>query len=126
MMLMSGANYPATAQGQDEILQLLEEYPLSNFKGNHLKKAFTVEYSQDVYRLKPRGWEEPPHFAAAYYSEIEKKLLLTALTDRGVEAWTRPLCSHLLIVSPEPNIRFDLLMMMFVKSILGKDLRLNI
>jgi len=125
MMLMSGANYPATVQGEDEIVQLVAEYPLSDFRGDLLKKDFTVEYAQNVYRLKPLRWEEPPHFAAAFYSEKEKTLLLTALTNRGFEALTRVLSSQGLKVSSEPDIRLHLPMMMCVKEILGKVLRLN-
>jgi hypothetical protein len=125
MMLITGSNYPVTVNGEDEIVQLVGEYPLFNFDGNKLKKTFTIEYARDVYRLKPHKWEGHPHFAAAYYAENENRLLLTALTDRGYEAVVRALISHAFNISLEPDIRLHLPMMICINEILGKELHLN-
>ncbi len=125
MMLVTGSNYPLTVHGVDEMVQVVGEYPLFSFDGNRFKEGFTVEYAQDVYRLKPHGWSEPPHFAAAYYSEKENTLLLTALTDRGYEALTQALLRHSLKISAEPDIRVHLPMIICIKDMLGKELQLN-
>ena len=125
MMLVSGSNYPSTAKGEDEMLQLIAEHPLHVFDINTFKEAFIIEYSQDVFRLKPRNWEEFPHFAAAYYAENENSLLLTAMTDRGFTALVRELNRSGLKMSVEPDIRVHLPMMLCIKEILGNELRLN-
>lgn len=125
MMLVTGSNYPVTVHGEDEMIQAVGEYPLFSFDSNRFKEDFIVEYAQDVYRLKPRNWSEPPHFAAAYYSEKENTLLLTALTDRGYEALTLALNRHGLKISAEPDIRVHLPMIICIKDILGKELHLN-
>lgn len=125
MLLVTGSNYPATFHGEDEMIQAVGEFPLFNFDSTRFRKDFTVEYVQNVYRMKPGVWAEPPHFASAYYSEKENTLLLTALTDSGYEALARALIKHGLNISAEPDIRLHLPMIICIQNILGKDLHLN-
>lgn len=125
MLLVTGSNYPATFHGEEEMIQAVGEFPLFNFDSTRFRNDFTFEYVQNVYRLKPGTWSEPPHFAAAYYSEKENTLLLTAMTDSGYEALARALIRHGLNISAEPDIRLHLPMIICVRDILGKDLHLN-
>jgi hypothetical protein len=125
MMLITGSSYPATVHGEDEMVQAIGEFPLFGFDSNRFRDDFTIEYAQDVYRLKPGIWAEPPHFAAAYYSEEENTLLLTALTDRGYEALAKSLFRCGLKISVEPDIRLHLPMIICIKNILGKEPGLN-
>ncbi|HWB92761.1 MAG TPA: hypothetical protein VG605_12945 [Puia sp.] len=125
MLLVTGSNYPATFHGEDEMIQAVGEFPLFNFDSTRFRKDFTVEFVQNVYRMKPGAWAEPPHFAAAYYSEKENTLLLTALTDSGYEALARTLIRHGLNISTDPDIRLHLPMIICIQNILGKELHLN-
>jgi hypothetical protein len=125
LMLISGSRYPFTVQGKDEILHLVAEHPLESFDGSRFKKDFTVEYADSVYRIRSGAWGEPPHFAAAYYAEDRKILLLTALTDRGFQSLVNQLNKNGLGIPTEPDIRVHLPMLINVKHILGKELQLN-
>jgi len=125
MMLIMGSAYPVTMHGQDEMIHVLGEYPLSGFDSNKFKEDFTIEYAQGVYRLKLHDWAEPPHFAAAYYAEKESTLLLTALTDRGYEALAQAVGRNGLKIPTEPEIRLHLPMIVCIEAILGKRLQLN-
>jgi len=125
MMLITGSNYPAIVNGQDEMIQVTGGFPLFSFDGTKFKKDFEVGYSEHVYRLQLINWAEPPHFAIAYFSEEENKLLLTALTDRGYEALAQAIRRQGLDISAEPDIRLHLPMITCIKSILGKELELN-
>jgi hypothetical protein len=125
MMLVTGSNYPLTVHGDDEMIQTVGEHSLSSFDSHKFRDDFTVEYARDVYRLQLHDWAEPPHFAAAYYSEKRNTLFLTAMTDRGYEALARALINHGLKISAEPDIRLHLPMIICIKNILEKDLQLN-
>ncbi len=125
LMLISGSRYPVTIHGEDEILQLVAEYHLESFDSSGLKKDFTVEYAQGVYRIRLGAWGDPPHFAAAYFAEDRKILLLTSLTDRGFQSLVYQLNKNGLLLPTEPDIRVHLSMLINIKHILGKELRLN-
>ena len=125
MMLVTGSNYPAVVNGQDEMIQATGEFPLFSFDGSKFQVDFEVGYTEHVYRLQLINWAEPPHFAVAYYSEEDNKLLLTALTDRGYKALARAIRRQGLDIPEEPDIRLHLPMITCIKSILGKELELN-
>ena len=124
-MLINGSQYPFVMNGEDQILQLISEHPLESLDSNSLKTDFTVEYSQDIYRLTIASWAEPPHFAAAYYVEEEDRLLLTSMTDRGFRALVDRLNKYGLGLWIEPDIRVNLSMLTCIKDILGRELQLN-
>jgi len=125
LMLINVSRHPFIIHGKDEILQLIAEHRTEAFDSTGLKKDFTLEYTQDVYRIRPGSWGEPPHFATAYYSEIRKTLLLTSMTDRGFRALVDQLNDHDLGLPTEPDIRVHLTMLLAIKDILGKEMRLN-
>ena len=94
LMLINGSRFPMTLHGKDKIVQVLAEHPMELFDSSGLKKNFKVEYAKGVYRLTPEAWGEAPHFAAAYFDESRKTLLLTSLTDRGFRGLTDRLNAH--------------------------------
>jgi hypothetical protein len=124
-MLISASTYPLTVHGKDEIVHLAAEHPLEVFDSSSLKPDFKLEYAKTVYRITIPKWDDPPHFAAAYYSEEKKSLLLTALTDRGFVALVKLMNKHGFKLSTEPDIRVHLPMLIAIKNIFGKDLKLN-
>jgi hypothetical protein len=125
LMLINGSRYPMTLHGKDKIVQVLAEHSLEAFESSGLKKDFKVEYAKGVYRLTPEAWGEAPHFAAAYFEEDKKTLLLTSLTDRGFRELTNQLNAHGFSLSADPDIRVQPAMLTAIKSILKKDLHLN-
>jgi hypothetical protein len=125
LMLISGSRYPFTIHGKDEIIQLVAEHHLESFDSSGLKKYFTVEYAQGVYRIRFGTWGDPPHIAAAYYEEDRKILLLTSLTNRGFQSLVDQLNKHGLELPTGPDIRVHLSMLISIKNVLGKQLRLN-
>ena len=125
LMLISVSNYPATIHGDDEILQVIAEHRMEVFDSKGLNNDFVLEYAHGTYRIKPFTWSEPPHFAAAYYDENKKKLLLTSLTDRGFQALVNKLNNHRLDLPNEPDIRVHFPMLLTIRDILGKEQYLN-
>ena len=125
MMLLSGSHYPFTIHGEDQILQLVAEHNLKSFDSTDLKKNFTIEYTQGVYRLKISACNDSPHFSTAFYEEDRKILLLTSLTDRGFKSLVDLLNKYGFGLPTEPDIRVQLSMLTSIKHILGKELQLN-
>lgn len=125
LMLINGSRFPMTIHGKDKIVQVLAEHPLEAFDSSRLKKNFKVEYAKGVYRLTPEAWGEAPHFAAAYFDEGRKTLLLTSLTDRGFRGLTDRLNAHGFSLPADPDIHVQPAMLTAVKDILKKDLHLN-
>jgi hypothetical protein len=125
LMLISASNYPFTVHGKDEIIQLVTEHPLEVFDSSLLKPEFKLEYAKGIYRISNVKWSEPPHFAIAYYSEEKKSMMLTAMTDRGLNALVKLMNKHGFKIPIEPDIRVHLPMLIAIKNILGKDLKLN-
>lgn len=86
MMLFARSNYPLTIhEGQvlEIVVSELEDVEL-NEAG--LEKKFQVDRIDSVYRMKLKGMENKPHFAAAYYDKEEKFLQVTAMTEKGYTA----------------------------------------
>jgi hypothetical protein len=125
LMLINGSCFPMILQSGETVVQVLAEHPTETLDSNGLKKDFKVEYAEDVYRLTPKTWGEAPHFAAAYFDENRKTLLLTSLTDKGFRKLTDQLNAHGFRLPTEPDIRVQPTMLSTTKSILKKDLHLN-
>jgi hypothetical protein len=125
LMLINGSRFPMILQSGETVVQVLAEHPMETLDSNGLKKNFKVEYAEDIYRLTPNTWGEAPHFAAAYFDENRKTLLLTSLTDKGFRKLTDQLNAHGLRLPIEPDIRVQPTMLRTTKSILKKDLHLN-
>jgi hypothetical protein len=125
LMLMSASNYPVTKHGEDEILHLVAEHMINEFDNGGLRKDFTIEYAEGIYRIKHRDWNEPPHLAAAYYIEELNTLFLSSMTDRGFIGLVTKLNKYKLKLPEEPDIRVHLHVLIALKDILGKDLKLD-
>jgi hypothetical protein len=125
LMLINGSRFPTILQSGETVVQVLAEHSMETLDSNGLKKNFKVEYAEDIYRLTPNTWGEAPHFAAAYFDENRKTLLLTSLTDKGFRKLTDQLNAHGFRLPTEPDIRVQPTMLRTTKSILKKDLHLN-
>ncbi len=125
LMLLGASNTPFVIHGDDQLLHVIAEHPMAEFNSSKLKKAFVLEYSPGVYRMKPSVWSEAPHFATAYYDEKKKMLLLTSLTDGGFQALVDLLNKNGIDIPDEPDIRVNFSMLRSIKEILGKDVLLN-
>ena len=125
MMLLSGANIPVTVHKQDPMVMTYSEYPVDKFDTIALKKSFTSEFSQGVYRLSLKRWGGYPHFAQIYFDENKNIVLLTASTDRGFLALVNAINQFGYQFSEEPDIRVNLSMLITSEKILKKKIRLN-
>lgn len=125
MMLLSGANFPITVHKQDQMVQAYAEYSVDKVDTVALKKSFTSEFSNGVYRLSLKRWGEHPHFAQVYYDENKKFVLLSASTDRGFLALVNAINPFGFEFSDEPDIRINLSMLITSEKILKKKIRLN-
>jgi hypothetical protein len=125
LMLINGSRFPTILQSGETVVQVLAEHSMETLDSNGLKKNFKVEYAEDIYRLTPNTWGEAPHFAAAYFDENRKILLLTSLTDKGFRKLTDQLNAHGFRLPIEPDIRVQPTMLRTTKSILKEDLHLN-
>ena len=124
LMLFSASNFPFTMHGDDPILQVIAEHSLDAFDSK-ARKDLQLEYVPGVFRIKPSVWGKPPHFAAAYYDEQKKTILLTALTDRGFHGLVTRLNKYGLNLPKEPDIRVHLTAMVAIKNILQREVELN-
>lgn len=125
MMLLSGANFPITVHKQDQMVQACAEYSVDKVDTVALKKSFTSEFSNGVYRLTLKKWGEHPHFAQIYYDENKKIVLLSASTDRGFLALVSAINQFGYQFSEEPDIRVNMSMLITSEKILKKKIRLN-
>ena len=125
MLLLSGGRFPVTVNKNDELLILLSEHDLQSFEAGQLEDHFKVEYNSGVYRISLKSWDEPPHFAAAYYDEKEKFLTLTSMTDRSFGALTQKLNECGFNLPGKSQIRIHPTMLVTAERILRKKLELN-
>ncbi len=125
MMLLSGANFPLTVHKQDQLIQSYAEYPVVQVDTLELKKSFTSEYSNGVYRLSLKRWGSHPHFAQVFYDEKKKIVLLTACTDRGFTKLVDAINQFGYEFDPEPDIRINMSMLITSEKILKKKIKLN-
>jgi hypothetical protein len=125
MMLLSGANFPVTVHKQDQMVMAYSEYPVVKFDTLALKKSFTSEFSQGVYRLSLKRWGGHPHFAQIYFDENKNIVLLAASTDRGFLALVNAINQFGYQFSVEPDIRINMSMLITSEKILKKKIRLN-
>jgi len=83
MMLLSGAAIPVTVHKKDQMVMTYSEYPLDKLDTLAMKKSFTSEFSNGVYRLTLKRWGGHPHFAQVYFDENKNTITFAASTDRG-------------------------------------------
>jgi hypothetical protein len=125
MMLISGGNYPLIFNKKDQLVHVAAEYEIDMMDTKSLTGSFKTEYVNDVYRLSLKKWSEPPHFSQAFYDEINSKIVLTAMTDRGFSALVKGLNEFGYDFSSEPLIRVNLTMITTSADILRKKIRLT-
>jgi hypothetical protein len=125
MMLLSGANYPLTFHKSDQLVHVRSEYNLEAIKTKEFRQSFKIEYNDPVYRLTLKNWGGHPHFAHAYFNELEKVIVLTAGTDRGFLALVAGLNQHGCNFSEESFIRVNPSMIITAKDILNRDIDLD-
>ncbi|HBB92694.1 MAG TPA: hypothetical protein DC042_13515 [Bacteroidales bacterium] len=125
MMLLSGANIPITVHKQDRMIQAYAEYPVDKVDTKALKKSFTSEYSQGVYRLSLKRWGGHPHFAQVYVDENKNIVVLAASTDRGFLALVNAINPFGYEFLEEPDIRVNMSMLITAEKILRKKIRWN-
>lgn len=124
-LLISGSAFPITVSQGHRIVQVMAENDFPAFDTEVLGDSFRREFNRHVYRLSPKKWNEPPHFAEAYYDEKRSSLVLTALTDRGFEALAGLLKQKGFAVSDEPQVRVSPAMITTAERILRRKIRIN-
>jgi len=122
MLLLTGGRMPVTVNKKDELLILRGEQEQESLDARQLKDHFKVEYNKGVFRISLKQWDEPPHLAAAYYDEEEKRLTVVSMTDRGFSALAKKMNEHGFSPAPEPQIRIHLSMLFTAEKILKKKL----
>ncbi|TVR13526.1 MAG: hypothetical protein EA391_14075 [Balneolaceae bacterium] len=125
LCLFSGSNFPLSYHKEDQIVQVSAEYLDDSFNTAAFGDKFKVEYNHGVYKLSLKGWEEFPHYTAAYYDEKEELLFLNSMTDRGFRKLIDRLneCGYRL--SYEPDVRLNMAMVKTANDILKKEIELN-
>ena len=124
LMLFSASNFPFTMHGEDPILQVIAKHSMDAFDSK-ARKDLQLEYVPGVFRIKPSVWGKPPHFAAAYFDEQKKTILLTAMTDRGFHGLVTRLNKYGLNLPNEPDIRVHFTAIVSIKNILQREPELN-
>ena len=125
MLLLNGGRIPITVNKNDELLMLFSEHEHESVDASQLKDHFKVEYNGGVFRITLKKWDEPPHLAAAYFDEAEKRLVVTSITDKGFSGLTQMMNRHGLDFPTEPQIRIHLSMLVTAERILKKKISLN-
>ena len=125
MMLLSGANFPVTMHGKDQMVMAYAEYAADQVDTLALKKSFVSEFSHGVYRLSLKRWGGHPHFAQIFFDENKNIVLLAAYTDRGFLALVNAINQFGYQFSAEPDIRINMSMLITSEKILKKKIRLN-
>jgi hypothetical protein len=125
MMLISGSALPLTFHKEDQLLYLLAEHDLDTLDTASLKSGFTTGYEKGVYRITPKKWGEPPHFAQAYYDEEKQLLLFSAMTRRGFGALVEAFNAFGFEYPAEPYLSVNMTMVSTAAGILKRKVVLN-
>lgn len=125
MMLISSMEIPATYTKGDKLMYQLSEFDLDNLDTSHLQSHFKIQYAHDVYKLEPKNWSKPPHFAAAYYDEKAKLIVLSAMTERGFKALVKTLNKTGYRFENDPYVSVSITGFLATKQILNKTIVLN-
>jgi hypothetical protein len=121
-MLLSVANLPFVSSAGEQMVHMSAEYDCELANIQNLKKDFTVEYNQGIYRLKLKKWDDAPHFATAYFDENEEFLRISAMTEIGYRKLVDMFNKYDYDLSYVPDFRVNPAGIMAAKSILKKDL----
>lgn len=125
MLLYAGAEYPvAISRGfvQQHSFSSIEVLSLDI---EMMRKHFSVEWSQEVYRFSHNKWSQFPHFAESYYEEKLKLLHCTAFTKEGYEGLSLVLSKLGFEFNPWPDITVSPAMVQTMKDIYDKKFEVN-
>jgi hypothetical protein len=125
MLLLTGARMPVTANKNDELLILSSEHPMETLDTSGLKDDFKIEYNSGVFRFSLKGWDEPPHLAAAYFDEEESQITITSMTERSFVAFIKKLNEYGFGFSDDAQIRIHPSMLIAIEDILKRKLTFN-
>jgi hypothetical protein len=126
MMLLTGARMPVTVNKTDELLIIFSEQEVESIEVGKLKDDFKVEYNSDVFRITIPKFEEPPHLTAAYFDEMENRLVVSSMTQKGFDGLVKKLKQFDFDISAEPQIRIHPSMLVAAERILKKRLTENL
>ncbi|MEA1886842.1 MAG: hypothetical protein U9N72_06510 [Bacteroidota bacterium] len=125
MLLITGAAYPRTFHGEDEVIYLMAEYDLESLDTAKLRKSFKSEFDSGVYRFSSDTSEFHPHFARIYFDENEKILLFTAMTETGFQNLVRDFNAFGYAYPDTPYLRVRPQMVVTAEPILKTKIILN-
>ncbi|HYF69931.1 MAG TPA: hypothetical protein VD884_17440 [Ohtaekwangia sp.] len=126
MLLLTGSRYPITMNKEDELVQCYAEHILEvELDVRKLSTAFRVEHNRGVYKLALNEWDNPPHFAVAYYQESQQEVSLHAMTDLGFKKLAGALVMNGIMIPEEPQLRVHPSMLATAGKILKKTVRIE-
>lgn len=125
MMLINGSRFPLTMSNDDELVQVFAEHDVELLsKMEEFNSDFTREYNEGVYKLALNGWDQPPHFALAYYDEMQNTLTLHAMTDRGFNKLVEKFNERGLHIPLGPHLRVHPSMLVTAERLLRREIRI--
>lgn len=125
MILLAGSNYPMVFNKEDQIIHCMAYVDVGTLDTALLKDRFVMAYSNGVCRLALKQWSDYPHFAVAYYDDLERLLVLTAMTDRGFEFLSSALNQQGYAVPEYPEIRVQTSTVHFTSKVVGREIAVN-
>ena len=125
MLLLSGAAYPRTFHKEHEMIYHLAEHDLATLDTAGLKKSFTSEYDNGVYRFTDKEYGEYPHFAQVYFDERMKLLLFTAMTSLGFSELAHHFNNYGYDFPELPYLTIRLQMINTAEAILKRKIEVN-
>lgn len=124
-MLWSGAMTPEIAHDNHLMRYIAARYFDDDFTSELFEKRFSIEYSNNVYRLSLINWDEFPHYAIAYYDEREELLHLTAMTMEGFDKLVEIVNASGYDLPPEPHDNASPGMLLTASDILKQEIAIN-
>jgi hypothetical protein len=124
-MLLRGALVPPVSTKSHRIKNFVAKYDVDDFRTEDFEGPFEVEYSEGIYRLGLKNWDEFPHYTAAYYDEKEQLLHLTAMTSKGFEELAKAVNACGIDCAPEPHDEVSPEMINIASNILGREITVN-
>ena len=124
LLLWRGGEIPLSVHGKDLIIFNKSEFHDADFVPDKYEDKFLISRKYPVYQLQLKRWSSHPHFAACYYHAKKKRLVFTAMTDRGYEKIIEALESSGYKVPHTPEFRATMAMIFTAKEILKTDMEL--
>lgn len=125
MMLWVGAELPLTFHKNDMIVHLRSDYELAHLNPQQYATYFRIKEKDHIYKLSLKRWHGFPHFSHCFYSQKDKKLIASAMTERGYAKLITVLNQLGHEFPQEPQIRATPAIYTVLTDFFGKDLKLN-